>query len=100
MYLRIVKGTRINLRVIIFLHFTTFLNTIINQKNNPYNKKISRFLIHPPLRLISDLHDADDQQSLQMISVIMDNRMDLVNPYGKIYTGLSRAAHIACEGPI
>ncbi|XP_050896515.1 uncharacterized protein LOC127103288 [Lathyrus oleraceus] len=39
--------------------------------------------------------DADDQQRLQMIAVIMDNFMDLINSYGEVYTILSRVAHIA-----
>lgn len=35
-----------------------------------------------------------------MIAVIMDNLIDLVNPYGEIYIGLSRVAHITHGGPI
>lgn len=44
--------------------------------------------------------DVDDQQRLQMIVVIIDNLMDLVNSYGKIYVGLTWAAYIACERSI
>lgn len=44
--------------------------------------------------------DVDAQHRLQMIAVIIDNLMGLVNPYGEVYTGLSRAAYIAHEGPI
>lgn len=39
--------------------------------------------------------DADDQQYLQMIAVIMDDLMGLVNPDDEVYTGFARAAHIA-----
>lgn len=44
--------------------------------------------------------DADAQQRLQMIAVIMDNLMGLVNPNGEVYTGLSRAADITHGRPI
>lgn len=33
-----------------------------------------------------------------MIVIIMDNLMGMVHPYGEVYNGLSRAAHIAHDG--
>lgn len=42
--------------------------------------------------------DSDDQRCLQMIVVIINNRMGLVNPDGEVFTGLSRATNIAHGG--
>lgn len=36
-----------------------------------------------------------DQQSLQMIAIIMDNLMGLVNPGDEVYTLASQATHIS-----
>lgn len=44
--------------------------------------------------------DADDQQRLQMIAVVMDNLMGLVNLDCDSFTRLSRATHIARVRPI
>lgn len=45
-------------------------------------------------------YGVDDQQLMQMISVIMDNIMGLVNLDGEVYTLISQAAHIARERPM
>lgn len=79
---------------------------------------ISHPLIIPPIEHINDVMpfddevpvndvsrplptvDVDDQHRMQMITIIMDNLMDLVNPDGDVFIGLLWKTHIACGGPI
>lgn len=40
-------------------------------------------------------HGAYVTHCLQMITIIMDNLMDLANPYGEVYTLASQTTHLA-----